>query len=84
MKRERIRSRVARTVDGLPARVDGNVLRLTDRTRARREPSVEWDGFRNFLAALPRLWPLRVERSTTIARGIETVRTRATHGDDAA
>jgi hypothetical protein len=84
MKRERIRSRVARTVDGLPPRVDGNLLRLPEGTRARREPSVEWDGFRSFLAALPRLWPPRAERSASIARGIETARAHTTHGDDAA
>jgi hypothetical protein len=78
MKRERIRSRVVRTVDGLPARVDGTVLRLTDRTRARREPSVSWGGFRGFLAALPRLWPSRAEGR------VPTARPRATHGDDAA
>jgi hypothetical protein len=84
MKRERIRSRVARTVDDLPARVDGNVLRLTDRPRARREPPIEWGGFQGFLAALPRLWPARAERRAATGRANGTDRARVTHGDDAA
>jgi hypothetical protein len=84
MKRERIRARVDRTVDGLSARVDDNVLRLTDRTRGWREPAVEWDGWRSFLAALPRLWTPRARGRVTTAHGIGTDRARATHGDDAA
>ena len=80
MKRERIRPRVARTVERPPARVDGNVVRLTDRTRAAREPSGPWEGLRSFLAALPRVCPPPTGRGSEIGNH----RSRSAHGDDAA
>jgi len=80
MKRERIRPRVARTVERPPARVDGNVVRLTDRTRAVREPSGPWEGLRSFLAALPRVCSPRASGGPEIGNH----RWRSAHGDDAA
>jgi hypothetical protein len=80
MKRERIRPRVARTVERPPARVDGNVVRLTEPTRAAREPSGPWEGLRSFLAALPRVCPPPTGRSSEIGNHPS----RSAHGDDAA
>jgi hypothetical protein len=80
MKRERIRPRVARTVERRAARADGNVVRLTDRTRAAREPSGPWEGLRSFLAALPRVCPPPTGRGSEIGNH----RSRSAHGDDAA
>ena len=80
MTRERIRPRAARTVERPPARVDGNVVQLTERTRAARESSDPWEGLRSFLAALPRLC------TPSTGRGSESGnhRSRSAHGDDAA
>jgi len=80
MKRERIRPRVAQTVERPPARVDGNVVRLTDRPRAAREPSGPWEGLLSFLAALPRVYPPPTGRGSEIGNH----RPRSAYGDDAA
>ena len=84
MKRERTPSRVALTTERPPERMDDNVLRLSDRLREPREPSVDRSGLEGFLAALPRVFPSRADSRALRAREVANDHVRATYGDDAA
>ena len=84
MKRERTPSRVALTMERPPERMDDNVLRLTDRLRARREPSAYRSGLEGFLAALPRMFSMRAGNRAARAHEVLNEHVRSTYGDDAA
>jgi hypothetical protein len=84
MRRQSIRSRIIRTMDGRSVDAEGNVLPFPDRACARVEAPVEWAGLRSFLAAVPRLWPPCAEPRDARARRVGITRGGMTHGNGAA
>jgi hypothetical protein len=80
MKPQHSRSRAVLTLKRSSQRTGADVTPLTARFRERQDPSARWTGLEGFLAALPRLFPARVDGGPAIATG----RAHSTFDNDAA